>query len=226
MKGRRNPSLAFPPVELADDTGLLAYGGDLTIERLISAYESGIFPWYEATQPILWWAPPMRMIMYPPEFKLSKSLSQSVRNKGFILKIDTSFEEVIVNCAKTPRSGQNGTWLTDEMQMAYLKLHEEGFAHSFEIWLNDELVGGLYGLSLGKAFFGESMFSIARDASKVAFYHLTQFCLKNDIQFIDCQLHTSHLESLGAAEVPRKKFMKELKQALAFPDKQEKWTNL
>ncbi|MBT3647786.1 MAG: leucyl/phenylalanyl-tRNA--protein transferase [Flavobacteriales bacterium] len=225
MRGPRIPSLEFPPVELADDNGLLAYGGDLTIERLVSAYESGVFPWYEATQPILWWAPPKRMVLYPQELKMSKSLAQSIRNRGFELRIDTAFSNMIELCAETPRSGQNGTWLTEEMQKAYVKLHDEGFAHSFEIWRDDELVGGLYGLCLGKAFFGESMFSKARDASKVAFYHLSEFSKKHDIKFIDCQLHTTHLESLGAKEVARKQFMKELKEALAYPDRCEKWTN-
>lgn len=219
----KDSQYAFPPVEESDEQGFLAYGGDLSPARLISAYESGIFPWYEEGQPILWWCPPQRMILFPSEFKVSKSLNASIRNRGYSVKIDRQFDEVIDRCSKIPRQGQSGTWITEDMKKAYSRLHTMGFAHSFETYKDGKLVGGLYGISLGRAFFGESMFSDERDASKVAFAKLVSFSLEQSFAFVDCQLYTDHLASLGAAEIPRNAFMDLLKQALAYPDLQQPW---
>ncbi|MDP4686027.1 MAG: leucyl/phenylalanyl-tRNA--protein transferase [Salibacteraceae bacterium] len=219
-------TLVFPSPEQADSSGLLAVGGDLSAERLLLAYENGIFPWFNDDQPILWWSPENRMVLYPDEFKQSKSLKQSIRNKQFEFKMDTAFDQVIGYCAKVPRADQDGTWITDEIRSAYANLHQMGFAHSFEIWQNNNLVGGLYGISLGRAFFGESMFSLVSDASKAAFYFLSEFAKKQDFHFVDCQLHTDHLASLGAKEIPRNQFLSELKTALAYPDLNQLWTQL
>jgi leucyl/phenylalanyl-tRNA---protein transferase len=219
-------TLVFPSPEQADPSGLLAVGGDLSAERLLLAYENGIFPWFNDDQPILWWSPENRMVLYPDEFKQSKSLKQSIRNKQFEFKMDTAFDQVIGYCAKVPRADQDGTWITDEIRSAYANLHQMGFAHSFEIWQNNNLVGGLYGISLGRAFFGESMFSLVSDASKAAFYFLSEFAKKQDFHFVDCQLHTDHLASLGAKEIPRNQFLSELKTALAYPDLNQLWTQL
>lgn len=219
-------SLVFPNPEDADESGLLAVGGDLKEERLLLAYENGIFPWFDEDQPVLWWSPEQRMVLYPDDFKLSKSLKQSLKNKGFELRIDSAFELVINKCAKIPRSDQDGTWITEDIEHAYIELHRLGYAHSFEIWQNSSLIGGLYGVSLGRAFFGESMFSEVSDASKAAFYYLTEFAIKHDFHFIDCQLHTDHLASLGANEIPRNRFLKELKTALAYPDLNQSWSQL
>lgn len=219
-------SLVFPPPEFADPDGLIGIGGDLSVQRLLLAYESGIFPWFNEDQPILWWSPKNRMILYPENFKCSKSLKQKLNGKKFELKIDTAFEEVINLCKNITRKDQNGTWITNEIKTAYCKLHKLGFAHSFEIWQEQNLVGGLYGVSLGRAFFGESMFSLVSDASKAAFFYLCQFAKNQEFHFIDCQLHTSHLESLGASEIDRSQFLKELKSALAFPDLNTQWTKL
>lgn len=226
MRQKGQQLFTFPPPEEADENGLLAYGGDLSPERLITAYESGVFPWFEDGQPILWWNPPKRMVLYPSEFKLSKSMRQKLNKEHFEFKIDTNFEQVIQQCAKVPRKDQAGTWITDEMMDAYTTLHRLGFAHSFETYLNNELVGGLYGISLGRAFFGESMFSIVSDSSKAAFYSLTQFAQKHDFTFIDCQLHTSHLASLGAREINRSQYLEELNLAIDHPDLQQNWSAL
>lgn len=187
------------------------------------AYENGIFPWYNEEDPILWWSPDPRMVLYPGEMRVSKSLRQVVRNKSFELRIDTAFDEVMERCGKIPRKGQEGTWITHEMKEAYSGLFREGFGHSFETWHNGKLVGGLYGLSLGRAFFGESMFSEMSDASKFAFYHLHECACHWDFHFIDCQVPTTHLATLGAKEVHRKIYLQQLKSALAFPDKPGKW---
>ena len=216
-------TVSLPLPDLAEPDGLLAVGGDLSSERLILAYENGIFPWYNADQPILWWSPPKRMVLFPNELKVSKSLKKSINKGGFELRIDENFVMVMENCGKTKRKGQEGTWITSEMIEAYEYLHQMGFAHSFEIWKGKEMVGGLYGVSLGRAFFGESMFSTVNDASKVAFYHLHNFAIDNDFQFIDCQLHTTHLESLGAREIDRARYLSELASALAFPDIKGTW---
>ncbi|NQV54188.1 MAG: leucyl/phenylalanyl-tRNA--protein transferase [Flavobacteriales bacterium] len=224
-KSRSDEAYAFPAVDQADEQGFLAYGGDLSPERLISAYESGIFPWYEEGQPILWWSPPQRMVLYPDNFRVSRSLKQTLRSGKFEIRIDTAFERVIEACAAIERDGQAGTWITPEMVQAYKHLHHLGFAHSFECYAENELVGGLYGLSLGKTFFGESMFSRTNDASKVAFSALVSFAKKEGFSFIDCQLYTEHLASLGAVEMPRAQFQQELKSALAAEYLIGNWTS-
>jgi leucyl/phenylalanyl-tRNA--protein transferase len=223
MKRRSSPAYAFPPIEQADENGLLAYGGDLSPERLISAYESGVFPWYEEGQPILWWSPPQRMLLFPERFKVRKSFKQVLRNKGFDWTVDQAFEEVIEQCATVDRKDQESTWITEAMNRAYVRLHTLGFAHSFETWYKGKLVGGLYGICLGRVFFGESMFSTESDASKFAFYWLSQFALNSNIEFIDCQLYTDHLASLGAEEITRSEYMQLLQDALTHPDQIGHW---
>lgn len=219
-----NETISLPLPDLAESDGLLAVGGDLSTERLILAYENGIFPWYNSDQPILWWSPPKRMILYPNELKVSKSLKKSIEKGGFELRIDENFTQVMQCCGRTKRKGQDGTWITKDMIDAYEHLHQMGFAHSFEIWKNNELVGGLYGISLGRAFFGESMFSSVTDASKAALYHLHKFAISHQFKYIDCQLHTSHLESLGAREIQREQYLTELAEALAYPYLKGSWT--
>lgn len=202
----------FPNVELAltEPDGLLAVGGDLSVERLISAYQLGIFPWYSEGQPILWWSPDPRMILEPNEIKVSRSLAKKIRQKSFSVTFDQQFQNVIFECSK-PRLEkgeiQKDTWILDEMIEAYIQLHEAGYAHSVECWQENKLVGGLYGVAIGNVFFGESMFSRASDASKVAFVALAKQLQLWDFKLIDCQVYTSHLESLGAKMIPRKEFI-------------------
>ena len=202
----------FPPVEnaLEEPNGLLVAGGDLAPERLIEAYSKGIFPWFEDDQPILWWSPAPRSVLYPAEFSPSKSLKKTIRKKTFQITFDTVFPEVIASCSK-PRPSGDGTWITTDMIDAYVRLHQLGFAHSVETWVGDELVGGLYGICLGSVFFGESMFSKKSDASKVAFCSLVELCNNKNIGLIDCQVANPHLASLGATDIPRKTFKKHLK---------------
>ncbi len=215
------PDDDFPPPQTSDKQGLLAVGGDLSIDRLLRAYSQGIFPWYEPGCPLLWWSPDPRLILLPDEFKLSKSLKKTL-NKPFEFKIDTAFKDVIHACASTgERLGK--TWITTEMIEAYEALHELGYAHSFEVWLDETLVGGLYGVSLGRAFFGESMFHFIRDASKVAMYFLAAVMKEWRFDFIDCQLPTAHLISLGAEIIPRREFLIRLEKALKYPTLQKKW---
>lgn len=209
---QNNEQLYFPPVEDADEDGLLAIGGDLTPARLLLAYRSGIFPWFNDADPICWWSPDPRFVLYPSELKISKSMQQVVKKQTFEFSTNKAFKAVIHACSTTPRNGQNGTWITKEMQDAYLHMHQLGYAHSAEAWLNDELVGGLYGIRLGNVFFGESMFSHESNASKFAFIQYVQQLQKENVQLIDCQVHTHHLESLGAAMIPRKTFMQHLHQ--------------
>ncbi len=214
----------FPDPRLANDEGLLAYGGDLSVERVLLAYRSGIFPWYcEDSPDILWWSPGERTILFPDKFKLSKSLRQKIRRQTFEVRVDTAFEEVIVACGRVPRDGQDGTWITPEMMTAYIKLHHLGLAHSVESWRDGQLVGGLYGVSLGNAFFGESMFHLETDASKVAFYYLCQISKNFKFDFIDCQMKTSHLMSLGAEEVTRDEFLHMLHKSNQEKTKRGKW---
>ena len=201
---------SFPSAELAEPDGLLAIGGDLSPLRLLTAYANGIFPWYNEGEPILWWSLDPRLVIRPGEMKVSKSLRHTLRSGKFEVRIDTAFRSVMQHCALTPRDGQDGTWITDDILEAYCRLHELGFAHSFETWQEGELVGGLYGVAIGKAFFGESMFHSVSDASKVAFWHLHQFLQAHDFKLIDCQQETPHLLSLGAYTIPRKDFLKEL----------------
>lgn len=214
----------FPDPELADDEGLIAVGGELTPEYLISAYSTGIFPWFAEGEPILWWSPNPRLVLYPNDFKISKTLAKLVKSNHFELKIDANFRSVIQNCSKIERPDQLGSWITNEMIDAYCTLHDLGIAHSFETYFDSKLVGGLYGVSMGKAFFGESMFFKERDASKFAFYHLVNWCKAHDFHFIDAQQPTNHLKSLGAKEIERKIFLTELKEALQFETIHGKWS--
>lgn len=215
--------IVFPDPELANEIGLLAIGGDLSIERLLLAYSNGIFPWYSEDDPIMWWSPDPRMVLFPEKLKLSKSLQQSIKNKEYEVKFDTNFKEVIENCSKTVRKDQEGTWITTEMKNAYLDLHESGFAHSVETYYNGKLAGGLYGISSGRAFFGESMFYRERDASKIALYYLVQKIKEWDFHFIDTQVETQHLKSLGAINIKRSKFLSLLKKSLNYPTLKGKW---
>jgi len=205
-------SLWFPNPEEASEEGLLAIGGDLSINRLSLAYRSGIFPWYEEGQPIMWWSPEPRMILYPSSFNLTKSLQKTINSNKFSITFNTHFSEVIKNCATIKREGQGGTWISTEMQDAYIQLHKKGHAHSVEVWEEGELVGGLYGIDLAqqKVFCGESMFSKVSDASKVGFYYLVEKLKAKEYKLIDCQMYTTHLERLGATEIPRKEFLKYL----------------
>ena len=207
-----NYQFPHPDKALNDPDGLLAIGGDLSPERIISAYYNGIFPWYNHDQPILWWSPNPRAVLFAEKLHISRSLKKIIRKKVFTCSIDQAFKQVIFACAQSPRKDQDGTWITDGMQQAYINLHRMGIAHSAECWLDGELVGGLYGLSLGKVFFGESMFARQSNASKVAFVHLLDELIKDDYALIDCQVTTEHLLSLGAEEIPRDLFLKLLKQ--------------
>lgn len=200
--------LSFPPVQLADQDGVLAIGGDLSIERLLLAYKSGIFPWYNQGEPIIWYSPNPRMVLFPENLKVSKSMSQIIRKREFTITFNQHFSEVISNCKNVFREGQGGTWITNEMQQAYIQLHKKGFAKSIEVWLNNELVGGLYGIDLGHIFCGESMFSKVNNASKLAFIYLVQKLEKENYQLIDCQVYNNHLASLGAEEITRNEFLK------------------
>ena len=199
--------LVFPPVEMASEEGILAFGGDLRPERLMLAYQNGIFPWYNEGEPIIWYSPMERMVLFPHELRISKSMRQLIRNNPYRITSNQAFEKVIHHCQKSPRKDQLGTWITDEMKKAYLKLHDLGFATSIEVWNEDELVGGLYGIDLGHVFCGESMFSKESNTSKLAFIHLVQQLEKEQYKLIDCQVYNEHLESLGAREIPRREFM-------------------
>ncbi len=204
-------ALRFPPVEEANSEGLLAFGGDLSVERLVLAYQQGIFPWFNEGSMILWWSPDPRMVLHPAEVKISKSMAKVIKSNQFTLTKDKCFDEVIDRCSKIARKGQDGTWITQDMKKAYLKLHELGYAHSYEVWENGILVGGLYGIDLGHVFCGESMFSAVSNASKFAFIKLAKELGKKKYKLIDCQVYTEHLASLGAKEMPRKQFIGILK---------------
>ncbi len=205
----------FPEITLAGDDGLLAAGDSLDIPVLLEAYSKGIFPWYAEGSPVLWWSPDPRMVLFPDKFKVSKSLDQILRKEDFEISMDSRFPDVIRQCSKVHRPGQDGTWITEDMINAYILLHEEGYAHSVEVFAEGELVGGLYGVSLGGAFFGESMFHLRRDVSKVALYHLVDFARRNNFSLIDAQQSTTHMKSLGAEEIPRDRFLDLLQQALS-----------
>lgn len=215
----------FPPIEKAEDDGLLAVGGDLTKERLLGAYRRGIFPWYEVGQPILWWSPDPRLVLFPDELKISRSLRKVLRKEQFEIRFDTVFQEVIKSCADVRTKQGEGTWIIPEMQQAYTELHQEGFAHSVESWLDGKLVGGLYGISMGQCFFGESMFCTMNDSSKVALVALADFSQRVGIKLIDCQMTTPHLLSLGAREIKRGVFLKLLKKHLETPSIMSLWNN-
>ncbi len=203
--------LEFPPIETATEDGLLAVGGDLSSERLLLAYKNGIFPWFNEDALILWWSPDPRMVLFPYKVKISKSMRKIMRCNKFTFTQNLRFEEVVDNCAKVQRKGQEGTWITPKMKLAYLKLFEKGFAKSFEAWQGNQLVGGLYGVDLGNVFCGESMFSTQANASKFAFVKMVEALEKKNYKLIDCQVHTDHLESLGAELISRDAFMEFLK---------------
>jgi leucyl/phenylalanyl-tRNA--protein transferase len=215
----------FPDPRKGADEGLLAYGGDLNPNRLLTAYRKGIFPWFNEGDPILWWSPNPRLVLYPNEFKRSKSLKRVIRNKGFEVRLDTNFKAVIDYCSSVPRMGQEGTWLTDEMKESYIELHSMGFAHSVETYLDNKLVGGFYGVSMGKAFFGESMFSLVPNASKVALSFLSNIFVEKCYDFIDCQVETGHLVSLGARLISRDDFLNQLEEALNKPSDIGSWSD-
>jgi leucyl/phenylalanyl-tRNA---protein transferase len=211
-------ALRFPRPELADPDGLLAVGGDLTPERLLLAYRLGIFPWYANDTPILWWSPNPRLVLFPDELKVSKSLLRVIAKGVFTVTIDRAFREVIEHCASVRRGDVEGTWLVPEMIEAYCRLHQLGYAHSVESWHEGELVGGLYGVALGRVFFGESMFTLKTDASKVALVHLVKLLRAGEFRLIDCQVITRHLQSLGAREISRREFLSRLAKALDGED--------
>jgi len=218
-----NDELIFPSPGLADQDGLLAIGGDLSPERLIMAYQMGIFPWFSDESPILWWSPDPRMVLFPKKFKRSKSLRQTIRNRNFEVRFDTDFGQVIQHCAATTRKHEDGTWIIPEMISAYKNLHELGIAHSVETYSDGILVGGLYGVSLGRAFFGESMFYTERDASKVALSALVDRMIEWDFLLIDAQQNTEHLGSMGAGPVSRLEFLLVLEEAMKYPTIKGKW---
>ena len=218
----------FPDVELAltEPDGLLAVGGDLSVERLIAAYQQGIFPWYSEGQPILWWSPDPRMVLEPKDIKVSRSLAKTIRKQEVQITFDQNFRGVITACSEArleKGKRQDETWILDEMIEAYVKLHEAGYAHSVECWQEGKLVGGLYGIAIGKVFFGESMFSRISDASKIAFVSLAQQLEQWGFKLIDCQVYTSHLESLGASMITRKQFLTLLKQYAINNTENSKW---
>ncbi len=215
--------MVFPSPRYASTEGLLAYGGDLSPNRLLTAYRKGIFPWFNADDPILWWSPDPRLILYPNQFKMHKSFRRVLRNGGFSVKFDHAFEEVIRLCGTVSRGNQKGTWLTTEMQEAYAALHEMGFAHSIEVYFEEELVGGLYGIAMGKAFFGESMFSLKDNASKVAFKALSDVLGLRGYDFIDCQVVNEHLVRLGATVISRDSFLDALEESLTKPSDLGSW---
>jgi leucyl/phenylalanyl-tRNA---protein transferase len=210
------PDAPFPPLSaaLAEPNGLLAAGGDLSPERLIAAYRRGIFPWYSAGQPILWWSPDPRMVLFVADFQVSRSLAKRVKRRQFEVRIDTAFRDVVDSCAATRREGQRGTWITPEMIDAYCELHARGVAHSVETWRDGELCGGLYGMALDRMFFGESMFARATDASKVALVHLVDLLRSLGVPLIDCQQETPHLASFGARPIPRTAFAGHLSELI------------
>lgn len=202
----------FPPLETAlrEPDGLLAAGGDLSPGRLIEAYQRGIFPWFNEGEPVLWWSPDPRFVLYPEELKVSRSLMKNIRNGGFHISMDRAFDQVISHCARVPRKDQPGTWISTDMRNAYMALHEQGHAHSVECWQGDDLVGGLYGVRSGVVFCGESMFSRVSNASKIALYYLCQFLNNHNFKLIDSQVYTPHLERLGARMIPREEYIRTL----------------
>jgi leucyl/phenylalanyl-tRNA--protein transferase len=215
--------IVFPSPELAEEDGLLAVGGDLSVERLLLAYSMGIFPWYSGGSPILWWSPDPRLVLFPEELKISRSLRQTMKKGTFRVTFDAAFEEVMRGCAESPRKDGQGTWITAEMIKAYRRLHEKGAAHSVESWAAGRLAGGLYGVALGGVFFGESMFSRRSDASKVALVSLVEHLTEFGFRIIDCQMTTAHLVSFGAREIPRAEFLKRMKDALKIRVPEGKW---
>jgi leucyl/phenylalanyl-tRNA---protein transferase len=216
---------AFPPIEqaLTEPNGLLAAGADLSPQRLLAAYRHGIFPWYSPGEPILWWSPDPRMVLFPDAIRITRSLAKALRNADYTVRLDTAFDQVIEACAATPRPGQNGTWITAGMQAAYCRLHALGYAHSIETWRDGQLVGGLYGIAIGGAFFGESMFSHITDASKVALAHLCRFLVSREFGIIDCQMETAHLNSMGARPIPRADYLARVAALVDRGDIPSRW---
>ena len=221
MLARLNSKESFPPVEkaLRDPNGLLAAGGDLSPKRLLEAYRHGIFPWYSGDEPLLWWSPDPRMVLYCDELKVSRSLGKNLRNKGYELRIDSAFPQVLQGC-----SAREKTWLGREMKAAYLALHRAGYAHSFETWRKGNLVGGLYGVAIGRMFYGESMFSSATDASKVALVHLVSQLRQRGFPLIDCQMNTPLLASLGGRDIPRRVFLRQVAALVNYAEPRGKWS--
>ncbi len=220
---RLGNEIVFPDPALAEPDGLLAVGGDLSAERLLTAYAEGIFPWFDERSPILWWSPDPRLVLEPERLHVSRSLRRTMRRGAWRVTADTAFERVIRRCAARPRPSQRGTWITDEMIDAYVRLHALGFAHSFEAWDADGLAGGLYGVSLGATFFGESMFADRTDASKIAFVRAVEWLVGRGVRLVDCQVRTEHLVSLGAREIPRTQFLARLAAALDAPTLLGRW---
>ena len=216
-------SLPDPDRALSEPNGLLAAGGSLAPEWLLASYRKGIFPWFEEGQQILWWSPDPRTVLEPNSLKVSRSLRKRIRRSEFTVTADTAFAAVISACSK-PRRYTDATWITPQMQSAYIRLHETGWAHSFEAWKEDELVGGLYGIGIGQVFFGESMFAATTDASKVAFWHAVRFLMNEGCELIDCQLSSEHLSSLGAIPVPRQEFLNQLQRLIADPGTPGSWS--
>jgi leucyl/phenylalanyl-tRNA--protein transferase len=213
----------FPDPELADPTGLIAVGGDLHPSRVLRGYATGIFPWYSEGQPILWHSPNPRFVLDIDQLHVGRTLRQTMKKRPYELTLDSAFPEVIAACAGSPRPGQDGTWITDDMEKAYVHLHALGFAHSVEAWQNGTLVGGLYGISLGSIFFGESMFSTASDASKIAFVALVQQLRRWGFDVVDSQVHTDHLARFGTREIPRREYLEQLRQCLRVETRQGPW---
>ena len=219
---------SFPPLDAAlkNPNGLIAIGGDLSRERLIEAYRCGIFPWYSHGQPVFWWSPDPRMVLFPNELKISRSLARRLKKQDFEVRLDSAFRLVIEACGSSARPDQDSTWIVPEMVEAYCNLHEAGHAHSVETWIGGQLAGGLYGVAMGGMFFGESMFHRATDASKIALVHLVRYLDSHGFGMIDCQMHTSHLASLGALEIPRSEFAVQLHGLVNLPIPSGKWRDV
>lgn len=217
--------ILFPSPEFAEEDGLLAVGGDLSAKRLILAYSLGIFPWFSDDSQILWWSPDPRLVLFPCELKVARSLRRIVRKARYSITMDVAFEDVVRSCAEVPRKSSEGTWITPGMRRAYRELHKQGVAHSVEAWHEETLVGGLYGIALGGAFFGESMFSMMDDSSKVAFTQLVRYLSQRGFSIIDCQVRTPHLMGFGAREIPRAEFLVIMRKALAIRGKPGPWTS-
>jgi leucyl/phenylalanyl-tRNA--protein transferase len=220
---RLSKKLDFPPAWLARSDGLLCIGGDLSPERLLLAYENGIFPWFSKDEPFLWWSPDPRLVLFPKEINVSKSLNKKIKKNLFKVTIDTAFKQTIVSCAKPRKNEHEGTWLVDEMIEAYIQLHTMGYAHSIETWRDNKLVGGLYGVCLGGSFFGESMFSFESDASKIALVALVNYLKKQHFDLIDCQVTTDHLLNMGACEISRDSFLDIINQSVKRKDIKDIW---
>lgn len=221
---RLTKTLVFPPADYAEPDGLLAVGGDLSSERILLAYQLGIFPWYSEHMPILWWTPDPRLVLFPEELRISRSLARALRKGIFQVTVDRAFREVMIRCATVPRREGEGTWIMPEMVEAYCRLHRMGYAHSVETWVQGELVGGLYGVSIGRVFYGESMFSQRADASKVALVHLVSMLRHHGFELIDCQVTTGHLMRMGARAISRREFLARLEMALSGPASIQDWS--